>query len=44
MPESCIFPGCPEEARTGEATCVLHAHVVVTGSWVDDGHGEGGHG
>jgi hypothetical protein len=47
-PGTCDFPGCSREAvtinRAEQWTCAMHYLVVVTGSWVDDGHLSGGHG
>jgi hypothetical protein len=40
----CDFPLCPEPARDDGTMCELHAHVVVSGSWVNDRHTDGGHG
>lgn len=43
-PTTCDFPDCPEPRRTKTGMCELHRNVRVSGSWVDDGHTEGGHG
>jgi hypothetical protein len=42
----CDFPGCDRHAELGVRMCDYHVMVRLSsnGSWVDDGHLEGGHG
>lgn len=43
---TCDFPGCSRHAVLGAQMCDHHEMVRLAsnGSWVDDGHPEGGHG
>lgn len=45
---TCCFPICSHPAttanRAAQPTCATHRAVVVSGSYVDDKHAEGGHG
>ena len=47
-PQTCVLPQCADavtvQNRAGQGTCKAHRLVVVTGSWVNDAHTEGGHG
>ena len=47
-PGTCVHPICPDPAttrnRADQGTCHEHRLVVVTGSFVNDKHTEGGHG
>lgn len=47
-PRTCVMPDCADTAivrnRANQGTCETHRVVVVTGSWVNDAHTEGGHG
>ncbi|GAB3868599.1 hypothetical protein GCM10028801_44810 [Nocardioides maradonensis] len=42
----CDFPTCKRRALQGSKMCDHHEMVrlAANGSWVDDGHPEGGHG
>jgi len=42
----CDFPGCDLLAELGSWMCEHHVMVRLSsnGSWVDDGHRDGGHG
>jgi hypothetical protein len=40
----CRFPGCHRSASPETGMCGPHENVRVASSYVDDRHGEGGHG
>ncbi len=45
---TCVMPECAKAEtvrnRAGQGTCAAHQLVVVSGSFVNDKHKDGGHG